>query len=308
MTEGSRPKVAVLLSTYNGARHLSEQIGSLQRQVGVEVLLHARDDGSKDDTVAVLRSHASEFPALADVGPGENLGVARSFLELLRTAPGEAEYFAFCDQDDVWLDDKLTRATGALSQVEGPAMYCSLATLVDENLEVIGPSPAHAKRSFEQLLFTNFAIGCTIVMNRAARELVIRRLPEIPIPLHDWWVTQVIAAFGTIVYDPKPGLLYRQHGGNVVGMTGNRAAERWMLARRLISSPRSFYSIHAQAAEFQRLFGADLTGEKAAALDELVESKRSFARQLAFAARADVPYHDPLGRLACKALIAMGWY
>lgn len=308
MIKDSLPTVAVLLSTYNGARHLPEQLDSLRRQVGVDVVLHARDDGSKDDTVNVLRSRSSDFPAVGNIGSGDNLGVARSFLQLLRTAPDEAEYFAFCDQDDVWLDDKLARATGALAQSDGPAMYCSLATLVDEELGVIGPSPAHPARSFEQLLYTNFAIGCTIVLNRAARDLVIGRLPEIPIPLHDWWVTQVVAAFGTIVYDPRPGLLYRQHGGNVVGMTGNRAAERWTLARKLISSPRSFYAIHAQATEFQRLFGADLARDKAAVLQELVDSKRSFVRRIAFAARADVPYQDPLGRLACKGLIAMGWY
>src|ERR1700719_2334213 len=123
------PSVCVLLSTYNGEAFLEAQLESLRAQTGVEVRLHARDDGSTDGTVALLRRHAGTWPSLVGLQSAENLGPAKSFLELLRTAP-DADFYAFCDQDDVWLPGKLARAAEALAGDTGPALYCSNVTCV----------------------------------------------------------------------------------------------------------------------------------------------------------------------------------
>lgn len=297
-----------MLSTYNGARFLREQLDSLARQQGVEVLLHTRDDGSRDDTCDILRAYAERWPALATVSEGPNLGVPGSFMELVRTAPDDADFYAFCDQDDVWLDDKLARAAEQLADVEGPALFCSVATCVDTDLRVLGETRGHDTASFEALLFHNVAIGCTTVMNRAAFALIRSRMPAGRVFMHDWWCTLVVAAFGTIVVDDQSRTLYRQHGGNVVGLGYDAISERVRLAKKLLRSPRSFYLVHDQACEFEQRFGDMLEGDKRAALLALVRSKASLDRRVRYALTAPVPQHDPVGRLAVRGLIAAGWY
>ena len=301
------PSVAVLLSTYNGAAFLGEQLASLARQQGVEVLLHARDDGSCDETLAVLRSHGKRWTNLAAVAAGPNLGVARSFLELLQTAP-DADYFAFCDQDDVWLDDKLARAIAALQGESTPALYCSAVTCVDGDLGELGSSPHHDDLSFAFLLFTNVATGCTILLNRAARALLITHQPGPGVPFHDWWCAAVVAGHGRIIYDPRPGVLYRQHGRNVVGMGHSWLSWKLGEVRRFLRSPQAFFRIHTQACELLRLYGDTLTPQDRAMLVRLVESKRSLHSRLAFAATAPITHHDRLGTLVVRGLIALGWY
>src|SRR6185369_14462358 len=214
----SLPRVAVLLSTYNGEAFIEPQLASLRAQEGVEVRLHVRDDGSHDDTLAVLRRHADAWPQLAGVASGPNLGPAASFLELLRTAPDDADYYAFCDQDDVWLPGKLERAVEQLTASAGePALYCSNVTCVAEDLTVLGTPRANGDPRLQHLLFENIAYGCTTVLNRAARERIVSRLPERGVVMHDWWCALVVAAFGRIHYDPQPQILYRQHAGNSIG-------------------------------------------------------------------------------------------
>ena len=108
-------KVCVLISTYNGERFLEEQIASIIAQKGVEVDILVRDDGSSDMTCSLLERWQKE--GKLKWYKGENLGFARSFMNLLKTASGY-DYYAFCDQDDIWLEDKLQRAVTALEKIE----------------------------------------------------------------------------------------------------------------------------------------------------------------------------------------------
>ena len=116
-------KVCVLISTYNGERFLEEQIASIIAQKGVEVDILVRDDGSSDMTCSLLERWQKE--GKLKWYKGENLGFARSFMNLLKTASGY-DYYAFCDQDDIWLEDKLQRAVAALEKIEDKVkLYCS---------------------------------------------------------------------------------------------------------------------------------------------------------------------------------------
>lgn len=302
------PRVAVLLSTYNGERYLAEQLASLRRQEGVALHVHARDDGSTDGTCAILRAHAPVWPELADLAPGTNLGVAASFLHLLGTAPADADFYAFCDQDDVWMPDKLARATAALAAEEGPALYCSNTVCVDHDLKVIGTPAPHPDARFHHILFDNVATGCTVVLNRAARELLVSRLPESGVLMHDWWCALVIAAFGRLHYDPVPSMFYRQHGGNVVGLNANWLGQKLGLMRRLLRQRRTFYPIHAQAAELLRQFGPTMPAPHRDHLARLVESKRSLAARAAFALSRQVVHRDLVGQTAVRGLILANWY
>ncbi len=220
----SPPRVAVLLSTFDGARYLPAQLASLAAQDGVRWVLYWRDDGSTDTSRAVLEEFAAGIGAgrcVRVAGLGERLGAAASFLALLRAvAPllDAADLVAFADQDDVWLPAKLRRGAAALGTGDGPALYCARQVLVDATLTPIGLSaPMTRGLNFPALLTQNIASGCTVMMNRDAVRLAVRSHPS-PAALHDWWCALIVAgAGGRILYDEEPVVLYRQHAANLVG-------------------------------------------------------------------------------------------
>ena len=229
---------SVLLSVHNGAALLNEQLDSLVAQSDPNWLLLWRDDGSSDGSHALV----ARFAAGTGAGrvrrldaPTGRLGVAASFLALLRAAPEDAARFAFCDQDDIWLPGKLARAAAALAAVpEGtPALYCARQVLVDAGLRRIGVSPnAPRGGGLSNALVQNIATGCTVVLNRAARRQVLAAQPPSG-TLHDWWAYLVVAATGgRVIFDPEPAVLYRQHGANVMGGKAGLAARVLAALRR----------------------------------------------------------------------------
>jgi len=305
----TNPSVAVLLSTYNGAAYLPEQLDSLAAQQGVTVRLHVRDDGSSDSTLEVLRGYARHWPSLANIRSGPNLGAAGSFLELLRTAPDDADFYAFCDQDDVWLPRKLARAAEALGGDERPALYCSNLTCVAEDLTPLGVPAPNGDPRLEHLIFENIATGCTVVMNAAARDLVNARLPQRGVVMHDWWCALVVAAnCGRVHYDPEPSLLYRQHGANSVGSSASRLGQTLRNAARFIRAPQSFYRIHAQAEELLRIHGERMAPDAARVVRALVNSRRSVMERARYALSGAVLRQRCADMLIVRLLIAAGRY
>jgi glycosyltransferase involved in cell wall biosynthesis len=309
-TPARTPSVAVLLSTYNGAAHLQAQLDSLAAQEGVQVEVTARDDGSTDASLELLARWSGRWPRLAALLCGPRLGPARSFLHLLAAAPDAADAYAFCDQDDVWLPDKLARATSALAEGgdAAPRLYCSRVLFTDESLTPLGPSPGGGDGRFAHLLFENIAFGNTVVMNAAARRLILSRPPQGGMIMHDWWCALAVSAFGQVVFDDRPGLLYRQHGTNAVGGAAGRLATLATALGRLLRRPGRVWPVWAQAREFQRLFAADLAADKRELLDRLVASRASVRRRLAYAAAGPVIRAHALDALAGRLLIAAGLY
>ena len=228
-------RVAILLSTFNGARFLQAQLDSFRAQTEPNWLLLWRDDGSTDDTVALLDAFTHDIGAdrcrRVDV-PGR-LGVAGSFYALLAAAQPLGLPIAFSDQDDVWLPEKLTRALAALDALPSPALYCSRQILVDDGLVPIGPSaPFYRPPSFAAALTQNIATGCTLVLDPAAAALVTASTPPNG-SLHDWWsYLLVTGAGGGVRADPEPTMLYRQHAANLVGAPNSRRRRAAAALRR----------------------------------------------------------------------------
>ncbi len=218
-----RPRGAVLMAVRNGARFLPEQLDSLSAQAGPPLTLLWRDDGSDDGSGDVIDAWAARHgtPCRQVRQPEGRLGAARGFLALLAAAPDDAAFFAFCDQDDVWLPGKTARAVAALAAVpEGrPALACARQRLVDAALQPLGESTLPARPpGFGNAIVQNIATGCTIVLNPAARALLLAAPPPPPGSMHDWWAyILVTGAGGQVLFDPEPALLYRQHGGNTIG-------------------------------------------------------------------------------------------
>ena len=169
----------------------------------------------------MLRDFADRTGRCVASPPMGPLGVARSFLFLLAAARAAGhDFYAFADQDDVWLPGKLAAGCARLSAIPAgvPALYCSAQILVDRNLRRIGCSPALRRApGFPGSLTQNIATGCTVMLNAAAADLVLAGVPPAG-TLHDWWCyLMVSAAGGTVIADPAATVLYRQHRGNRIG-------------------------------------------------------------------------------------------
>ena len=126
--DNTKPTVAVLMSTYNGEKFLEEQLDSIFSQTGVNVKLYVRDDGSTDCTLHIIDQYAERFP-IVKLADNENLGPGFSFMRLLYQYAFEPEidFFAFADQDDIWLENKLWIGVEAInnSGFTGPVLYSS---------------------------------------------------------------------------------------------------------------------------------------------------------------------------------------
>ena len=254
-------KLTVLLSSFNGERYIRAQLDSLLAQSleGVEILV--RDDGSVDGTRAILAEYAERGTLCWYTG--ENLGLARSFWRLLQDAD-DADYYAFCDQDDVWDAEKLETAVSALALLDPakPALYCGNVRVTDAAMHVLAehmvrPAPA----DYPHALLRNLAPGCTQVFNRAARELLRRYDAErLGIELHDWTAYQLVACFGSVVYDPEPHMYYRQHGDNAIG-AHRTTAHAYLKKVRPFWSGKMKNSRQRQALRLERVFGQEMPAE-----------------------------------------------
>ncbi len=209
-------RVVVLMSTYDGARFVAEQVASILSQLPADGLLLVRDDGSKDDTADRIQS--IDDPRIR-LERGGNLGFGASFLTLLAGAPADADLVMFSDQDDVWLPDKIERAWRRLQPLEDtPGLYCSAQRLVDESLAPLGDSqPWPRGPSFMSAVAENIVTGCTAALNRAALVFLQRSGVPPQVRFHDWWVYLAISAVGVVIVDDEPSLLYRQHAANTIG-------------------------------------------------------------------------------------------
>lgn len=207
-------KIAVLLSTYNGERYLKEQIDSVLGQYGVDVTLVVRDDGSRDKTISILEEYEKDGKLI--LYKGENLGYIKSFITLIKITP-TVEYYALCDQDDVWDEHKLFNAIKKIKNSPREALYCGNARLVDENLNFICNENKKPIVSLKSAMVKNFATGCTVVFNNKLRQRILP-FENIYISSHDSWLCRVCLAIGGDVYfDDVPYISYRQHKDNCVG-------------------------------------------------------------------------------------------
>ncbi len=212
------PTVEVLMCTYNGGRFLAQQLDSLVAQQGVRVRLHVSDDGSTDDTLEVLARYRESLQ-LAEVRQGPGKGATTNFLSLVTDAALPGKYFAFCDQDDIWEPEKLSRACEALAPHAGrAALYCGHSKVIDEQGALVGHSKPHRKPpSFANASVQNIASGHTMVFNAGARELLMQA-GVVDVRFHDWWLYVVLTfAGGTVVHDGEALVRYRQHANNEFG-------------------------------------------------------------------------------------------
>lgn len=232
---GDVPCVTILLCCYNGARFLSAQLASIKQQSHRNWHLVVSDDGSTDATLNILENFARCVPQKVELRAGPRCGPCANFLSLATDPSIAGDYYAFCDQDDIWHRDKLKHAVGWLQS--GPqsvsAVYCTRTRLMGEAGRAQGYSPLFSKQpSFANALVQSIAGANTMVFNHATKYLLEKAGP-VDVVSHDWWTYQLISGAGGVVhYEKMPHLDYRQHSANQIGCnTGLRA--RWRRIRKV---------------------------------------------------------------------------
>lgn len=225
---GMAPTVDILLATYNGEAFLAEQIESVLAQSFTDWWLLVRDDGSSDETTDIVKRYVSQHPKrvflIEDQDSG--LGAASNFARLMEHS--RAPYVMLCDQDDVWLRDKIERMLAAIRVLETespaglPLLVYSDLTVVDRDLKVVQRSfwrymltDPVSGNAVNRLMWHNVVTGCASICNRRLVELAL------PVPaealMHDWWMALVAASMGRLQSLREATVLYRQHGTNTLG-------------------------------------------------------------------------------------------
>ena len=213
----------ILLSTFNGAKYLREFLDSLVAQTDKQWSLHVRDDGSTDDSVAILQSHSKQFGYKLHWHPttGQRLGYPSTYFALMKSANGDTVFLA--DQDDVWLPQKIARMRLAIEALptDCPAMVHTDLIVVDSENRDLAPSfldlrlgkPPRSSTPLG-LLLTNYVTGTASVCNRALCQAM--RPPGYSVP-HDWWTALTASLLGTVQFLDMPAVCYRQHSTNAIG-------------------------------------------------------------------------------------------
>ena len=227
------PKIDILLASYNGEKYIAEQIESILSQTFTDWRLLIRDDGSSDNTPAIIESYAEKYPGKIEVVHDDKGGgnFVKNFFELLGHA--EADYVMFCDQDDVWLPYKIQITYDYMKRAERenpekPVLVFTGLQVVDSELKSMDRLMAldfpERRYTFKELILGNCATGCTEMLNRKCYK-GMGGFRE-GIKYHDWWAALYAAAFGAIVRVPMALILYRQHGNNTIGANENRDIKR----------------------------------------------------------------------------------
>ncbi|MFJ2684509.1 glycosyltransferase family 2 protein [Pseudomonas sp. NPDC087342] len=274
----SSPKnVAVLMCTYNGQRFLAEQLESIERQSHESWVVAVSDDGSTDNTLEIIESFRERWgheKIIAFQGPKR--GFATNFLTLACKQSLNADFFAWADQDDIWLENKLETAVSWLQTIpsETPALYCGRTQGVDTHGHPLECSPLFKRPpAFANALVQSLAGGNTMVFNEAARQLMANAGENMDIVSHDWWAYLLITgAGGKVSYDPMPFVLYRQHEDNLVGSNSGWKAR--LLRLRMMLKGR-FSAWNEQNLHCLSSVGSLLTPENQRTLESFKFARKS---------------------------------
>ena len=265
--------ITILMAACNGEKYLAEQIESILNQTERNWKLVIQDDRSTDGTFGIARGYARKDPGriLAVQRETPSGSAQNNFFSMLRFAG--SEYAMFCDDDDVWLPDKIATTLSEMKRLEqtaGPETPLLVHTdlrVVDAELKTISASMMRTQkldpacRSLNRLLVQNNVTGCTVMVNRRLLELAVRQgLPRHAV-MHDWWFALIASALGRIGFVPRATVLYRQHQNNQVG--AKNAGSLSYNLRRLAdgrASKQSLSAAYRQAGEFLDRFGP-LLGE-----------------------------------------------
>lgn len=304
---GSLPSIGVMLATYNGAKFVGEQIDSILGQRGVRTTIYVRDDGSDDGTPAIIRDYAAAHPGrmvpLADA-PRRFGAACENFLSMLsevHVAPHA--YFAFSDQDDIWLPEKLSRAVERLTATGASGYASNLTAFSEAQASEWTIAKARPQRRFDHL-FQSASAGCTYVLDAKAAGLIASRIGRVEDHdwkgmSHDWLCYAICRSHGLAwVIDDWSGIRYRQHEQNLFGAMPGAAGA---LKRLSLMRDGWYRSVLLRNRPFLNPGDAD----EQSLLDRM--ARLNFGDRLWLAAHAHQLRREPKARLALAGALLAGF-
>ena len=266
--------ISILLATYNGEEYIAGLIESLLSQTFRDFKLYIRDDKSTDGTYSIITGYAAKNPGMIFVSQNEeNVGGAKNnFMRMM--IDHKDDYIMLCDQDDIWLPDKIEKSLSKIKEIEQasdpttPVMVHTNLTVVSEDMNVIASSyEKMSNKDFEKtslnfVVAMNNAAGCTIIYNRVLADL-IQAEPEFSV-MHDWWVSLIASAFGRIGVIHLPMVYYRQHKDNESGAKKVLSIRYiYYVLKHLKKMAGMIDDSYRQAGAFLMLYGSKLNADKA---------------------------------------------
>lgn len=253
--------VDILMAVYNGEKYIGQQIESILSQSYTEWRLFINDDCSTDKTFEIAKKYADKYTDKVFVTKNDkNMGSAgANFFNMIKNSTGDI--IMTCDQDDIWLKDKIKLSVEALQNETMPVLIHTDLKIVDANCNVISSSMIKTQHidvnrtGINQLIVQNIVTGCTMAFNRKLADII--KIPK-DMPVHDWYIALVASLFGKIKFIDEAAILYRQHGNNYCGAADMESAEYIM--SRLKDSKRAENMLklgYHMAGEILRLYNID---------------------------------------------------
>lgn len=302
----SKARIVVLLSTYNGETYIREQLDSIFNQEG-EFTLHVkiRDDGSKDTTLSILKEYMDKGYSL-EVVEGTNKGYVQSFMELLFTTEGY-DYYAFSDQDDTWIKDKIDSAYQKIKEIDGPALYGSCSFLSDNDHHILGVTQKKERPITPYNGFIEcFMPGHTQLLNNKLVEGLKGTYDVTRIYAHDFWITTYAINFASVVFDDKAHTYYRQHNQNVTGYSSGQWG--WIKQRLARVKKGEANKRSAQIHYFKEFYYDDLEDGIRNEMDLFYEMNTSVWSRLRYVMKTKLYYQSKKKTLFYKLLYIKGGY
>lgn len=309
-----RYDVVVLLSTYNGKKYIREQIETICNQdYPGHIHIYIRDDGSKDDTVKILKQIKVEieekYPQTRsmEVRATSNVGPQRSFLKLIKTSP-QAEYYFFADQDDIWDEDKISTAVKKMEdKPEEPTVYCCNYRLSDMDLKILDPGFIKKTPKFTPLkvIFYNEIPGCTMGFNYSLMYY-LKRVKLHNCMMHDSMAVALATHCGRVVFDMESKITHRIHADNVVGAGHKKIVwSKWFIEKFNLLLKKDAYDVSEMADQFLKVCSGSRIRNYTEDLELLRDFKKSYKNTFRLLRHRDS--HDKFGdrttmSIRCKIL------
>lgn len=305
-----KPRVQILMSTYNGEKFLKEQLDSILNQKGnFELGILVRDDGSNDETIKILKEYSEKSVLKIEILKGNNIGVNASLKELFLKCDIEYyDYFALSDQDDVWLDTKIQTALNKLQKekFEGLKMFASRSFVTDEKLNIIGKTQDSEKKElYYNATVQNICPGHTQVFNKEVVKELRENYSE-NIFVIDWWIYLLVSGTGKVIFERECTVKHRQHGINTAGYELNflkKTKKRMKFLNKYKKSPVSL-----QLESFLYLYAEKMKEDYKKETEKFLKSQKNIFKRVRYISKAKVFRYGKIENLIFKILYILGKY
>lgn len=277
--------ISILLASYNGEKYIAQQIESILTQTEQNFIIYVNDDCSSDSTYEIEKKYEAMYPDKIKVTRNKkNSGNAKyNFINMM--IEHKDDYVMLCDQDDVWLPNKIEITLKKMKSMERrfgkekPALVHTDLVVVDEKLNVISKSfkkmmnANYDRTKLNNIIIQNTVTGCTAMYNRALAELIIK--PKGFFVMHDWWIAVIASAFGNMGHIDYKTILYRQHGKNSIGVRNMKSFKfiiNYMF--KVGSIKRAIAETYFQAKSLYITYSSKLSKEQKKFLFEYININR----------------------------------